>query len=202
MRREYFYLVGIGIILVSVFLLIIFITLVDTEGPIIVNTAVAQNVPSSAELTNRFQEGVVLTFLYPKGWTYAIPRTDFIIVSDPASASQSAGPTLTIERIEPAPNTGVAETLDAYLQRSLLRSGTTWRIISGPSAITIDGREALRVVLEGGQSVGAPELHTEVVATQGDSNTIYIFQQTALASVYPSMVDVFNGMLNSVDIKE
>jgi len=200
MRREYYYLIGIGIILVSVFLLIVFITLVDNDPS--VSTPNTVNIPQNAELTNRFQESTVLTFLYPEGWDYDIPRDGFIIVADPESLRQGTGPTLTIERVVPAENSNLSQTLDAYLQRGFLRAGTTWEIVEGPGVTTFNDRDAVRVLLEGGQSPGAPVYRAEVIATQGDNETIYIFQQTAPVGNWTAMTTIFNSILESVEITE
>jgi hypothetical protein len=200
MRREYYYLIGVGIILVSVFLLIVFITVVDDDPP--VNTPNTVVIPEDIELTNRFQDSTVLTFLYPEGWDYDIPRDGFIIVADPESLRQGTGPTLTIERVVPAVTGSLSQTLDAYLQRGLLRAGTTWNIVEGPGVTTFNDRDAVRVLLEGGQSPGAPVYRAEVVATQGDNETIYIFQETAPASSWAAMAPIFNAILDTVEIRE
>jgi hypothetical protein len=159
----------------------------------------------SIRLPNTFDDSPSgFTFRYPEGWAYVIPMQGLMVSAPPETLSQSeAGPTFTIQRIDPISVYGsLDEALDLYLRRGPLRPDRQWRQLGERGRSTFEGREALVVEIQGKENEVSPELRARVVATTAANSFVYLIVLTSPVEAWEAQEATLFAMLESVRLLE
>jgi hypothetical protein len=160
--------------------------------------------PQPEPLVNTFDRSPTgFSFQYPEGWTYQIPFQGVLLAGLPESLNNSVpGPIFTVQRGLTLNLAGsLSGAIEVYLQEGPLRTEGLWQVTVPESDMTLDGRSARVVELEGAERGGAPS-HTRIIATAADNTLIYLFITTAPLADAAQYRPTFDAMLASIEIFE
>ncbi len=143
------------------------------------------------------------SFQYPDGWTVSIPIQNILLLADPAAQRGEPGATFTVQRSTALADEGsLGAALNTYLRQGALRPDRAWQQIGAVVTTSLDGREALQLDLEGGDSPTDPQFHTRVVATQAANGLIYVFALNAPLDQWAANQLILEAVLASARIVE
>ena len=160
--------------------------------------------PQPEPLINTFDRSPTgFSFRYPEGWTYQIPFQGVLLAGLPESLNNSVpGPIFTVQRGLTLNLAGsLSGAIEAYLQEGPLRTEGLWQVTVPEGDMTLDGRPARAIELEGAER-GGPASHTRIVAAAADNTLIYLFIMTAPVTDATQYRPTFDAMLDSVEIFE
>jgi hypothetical protein len=158
-----------------------------------------------APLVNHFGESPRgFSFDYPDGWTYVIPLPGTLLAAPEALLSDGQpGPSFTVQRGQPLTISGtVREALQAYLDNGPLRVPGRWRIVGDIVPATLDGREALSVLLNGSEANSGEPFETRITAAAADSRFVYLIITSVPESQRGQYISTLAAMTASVKLLE
>ena len=130
------------------------------------------------------------------------PGAPELLVETSWVAAHAADPDVRIIDMRPAADYQAGHIPGAVsLQEGPLRTEGLWQVTVPESDITLDGRSARVIELEGAER-GAPPSHTRIIATAADNTLIYLFITTAPLTDAAQYRPTFDAMLASVKIFE
>jgi hypothetical protein len=167
-----------------------------------VNTPTTQAAAPLSQTFDRSPTG--FTFNYPDGWEYMIPTLGVMVMALPETLYQNEpGPTFTVQRLNPLSIVGSLEdAINLYLERGPLRVDGLWRVTAAMTTLTLQGREARVVEIEGNDSTGSPPLHTRIVSIAADNTFVYLLITTVPVERRAVFDSTLEAMLQSVRILE
>lgn len=143
------------------------------------------------------------SFQYPDGWQVSIPIQNILLLADPAAQRGEPGATFTVQRSTALADEGsLGAALNTYLRQGALRPDRAWQQIGEVVTTALDGREALQLDLEGGDSPSDPQFHSRVVAAQAANGLIYVFALNAPLAQWSTSAPLLEAVLASARILE
>ncbi len=170
---------------------------VAAVAAVFIRDAQTPRLPVALPLTKTFDDSPTgFTLQYPDEWQYVIPTVGVLVMGPTQTLSQNEpGPTLTVQRTQPLSISGTLDNaLDRYLQSGPLSEEGLWHVTTATHQVTLDGRDARAVELEGANAAGLPQLHTRITATVADNSFVYLLVTTAPAD----RVDAFAPTLDAI----
>lgn len=161
--------------------------------------------PAAVELANVYdQSPTAFTFRYPADWFYQIPGRNLLVTASREIFSGLPGPSFLLERDELLLVTGSAEAaLATYLERGPLRPNRNWTLVQDMESIDVNGRPAVRVLLEGSEFADYPnQQRLQITATQADNRVVYFLVMSAPLDTWDQHEPTFAAILDSLEIVE
>ena len=109
-----------------------------------------------------------------------------------------------LERDELLLVTGSAEAaLATYLERGPLRPNRNWTLVQDMEPVEVNGRPAVRVLLEGSEFADYPnQQRLQITATQADNGVVYFLVMSAPLDTWYQHQPTFAAILDSLEIVE
>lgn len=182
------YMIGVALILAAIALTVAVIVTQDDS-------------PDFVE----FGQSFAFDFSYPANWIAPIREANQIVAAPPATLNEGEpGPNFTVGRAVPGLGDDLLQGfLNTRIFSDTIGFGQEWEIIGEPEDLVIDDtHDAQTILLEGRTSPNGILLRQQIYTTHADNNIVYVFVTAAPAEDWDDYTDMFNDIIDSIEINE